>query len=316
MITQLNNMISIIIVSYNTKELLLKCLDSVKSNVSDCEIIVIDNASKDGSVEAVKERFPDVHLIEEKENLGFAKAANKGIKASNENYVLLLNSDCEISKGVIDAMKKFLEENNNVGAVGPQLISEDWKKQNSFDNFPSLATSFINKSFLKIIAPSRFPSKHQIRSEPFEVESLIGACLLTRKDVINNIGLLDEDYFLFLEETDWCLKMKKNGYKIFLLPQVEVFHKQGASKKKREAEAKIEYLRSLYVYFKKNRNKAENIFFRFIMPFKFYLEFLIWLFIGLLVLFQIPEVRKRIKILFRINVWHFLFRPEGFGIRD
>ena len=223
--------LSVIIVNWNTKGLLLQCLTSVFRGMSglEVEVFVVDNGSMDGSGEAVKEGFSKINLIQNEKNLGFAKANNQALSLSKGKYLLLLNPDTQVKEGAVEKLFSFMEGHAEVGMTGVQLINSDGSKQNSIANFPSLATELLNKSLLRWLFPKQFPGKERDYSEPVEVDSVIGACMMVRRDALDQVGLLDEDYFLFLEETDWCYRMKRAGWKIYHVPDAEVYHFQGKS---------------------------------------------------------------------------------------
>ena len=137
--------------------------------------------------------------------------------------------------------------------AGAQLLNADGSKQNSIANFPSLGTELLNKSLLRWLFPKKFPGKERRYSGPVEVDSVIGACLIMRRDALDRVGLLDEDYFLFLEETDWCYRMKKAGWKVYHAPQARLSISKERVPRQKKREAKVEYYRSRYQFFKKNR---------------------------------------------------------------
>ena len=248
--------ISFIIVNWNTCQLVIGCINSIKESVTayQYEIFVVDNGSTDGSVKGIKRQFgAQVNIIENSKNVGFAKACNQAIRKARGQYIALINSDTVLKGGAIDALVSFLRENPAAAMVGPRLVDRDGKPQNSYDNFPTLLTELFNKSLLRLLLPGIFSGKNPAIKQPFEVDSLIGACMITRHKAIQEVGLLDEDYFFFLEETDWCCRMRQSGWKIYHHPQVEIIHLQGQSKKQSPGKAWIEYYRSLYKFFKKNR---------------------------------------------------------------
>src|SRR4030066_1284417 len=251
--------LSIIIVNWNTKEYLLHCIDSIlqKKGSIPMEIIVIDNGSRDRSGEEVKREFPGLRLIENGRNLGFAKAVNQGLRVSSGRYLLLLNPDTQLREGAIENLVSFMESHAEAGVAGAQLLKGDGSKQNSIANFPSLTTELLNKNLLRRLFPKKFPGKEKDYPEPIEVDSVIGACMMGRRDVLDQVGLLDEDYFLFLEETDWCYRIKRAGWKIYHVPQAEVYHFQGKSAEQDKKKAKVEYYRSRYHFFKKNKGNLQ-----------------------------------------------------------
>ncbi len=309
--------LSIIIVNWNTKRYLLRCLESVfdseKRNA--WEVTVIDNGSQDGSAKEVKKSFPNIRLIANEENCGFARATNQGIQHSSGRYVLLLNPDTEVRKSSIERLLAFMDAYPDTGITGVQLINGDGSKQNSIANFPSLATELLNKSLLRWVFPRRFPGKERAYLEPKEVESVIGACMLVRREAIDRVGMLDEDYFLFFEETDWCYRMRKAGWKVFHLPQSEVVHFQGKGAEIRKREAKVEYYRSRYHFFRKNRGELQYILLLLGLVTKLKVEILS-LFMGcLLTFFLIRKWRQRLSIYLYLLVWHLRLCPREMGLR-
>jgi len=310
--------LSIIIVSWNTKEYLLPCLESIlkKDDGVSQEVIVVDNGSQDGSKEEVRKKFPFIHLIENKKNLGFAKAANQGLEKASGRYILLLNPDTQVRRRAIERLVSFMESHPKVGVAGGQLFNSDGSRQNSIANFPSLATELFNKSLLRWLFPKRFPGKERNYLEPIEVDSVIGACMVVRREAMDQVGLLDEDYFLFLEETDWCYRMKRAGWKIYHVPQAEIIHFQGKSAEKETALAKMEYYRSRYLFFKKHRGFFQWILLPIGLNMKLWVE-LISMMIGcLLTFFTIKKWRRKLSIYATLLKWHLKFCPVEMGLRS
>jgi len=309
--------LSIIIVGWNSKEYLLHCLESIyqKGMEMPREIIVVDNGSRDGSGSEVKKAFPFVHLIENEKNLGFAKAANQGFQKASGRYVLLLNPDTQVKHGAIERLVSFMDAHLEAGVAGVQLFNADGSKQNSIANFPSLVTELLNKSLLRWLFPEKFPGKGRDYSEPIEVDSVIGACMMVRRDALDQVGLLDEDYFLFLEETDWCYRMKKAGWKIYHVPQAEVYHFQGKSAETVKKRARVEFYRSRYHFFKKNRGNLQWFFLLIGLMIRLGFQLLAMGAVSLMTLFTIKSWRKKLSIYAYLLGWHLRFCPEGMGLR-
>jgi GT2 family glycosyltransferase/tRNA A-37 threonylcarbamoyl transferase component Bud32 len=263
--------VSVLIVNFNGGDITPACLASVPKGL---ETIVVDNGSRDGSPDAIAAAFPDVRLIRNKANRGFAAAVNQAMDVAKGRYFLLLNSDARLSPDAVDLMLRHMDANPDVGMLAPQLLHEDGRKQHSFDNIPSLATAFLNKSLLRLLFPAKYPSKRQAYAEPRDVESVIGACMMVRREVVERIGPLDEAYFLFLEETDWCLRCRRAGYRVVFLPSANVTHLQGRSRDKVRIRARIEYTRSLFTFFRKNRPASVPLL-RLLFPLKNLVEFLV-----------------------------------------
>lgn len=263
--------VSVLIVNFNGGDVTPACLESIPKGL---ETIVVDNGSKDGSPDTIAEKFPHVRLIRNAANLGFARAVNQAMDVAKGRYFLLLNNDARLSPEAVDLLLRHMEANPDVGMIAPQLLHEDGRKQHSFDNIPSLATAFLNKSLLRIFLPSKYPSKRQEFTEPRDVESVIGACMMVRREVVERIGPLDEAYFLFLEETDWCLRCAKAGYRVVFLPSAKVVHLQGRARDKVRVRARIEYTRSLFTFFRKNK-PTSTPFLRLFFPIKNLFEFVV-----------------------------------------
>lgn len=255
---------SVIVVSFNGREFLGACLSSIPFGV---ETVVVDNGSTDGSADEVAGLFPGLKLIRNAVNRGFAAAVNQGIAASTGSFICLLNSDARLSPDALQALSDYLQAHPEAAAASPQLIHEDGRRQHSFDNIPSLATAFLNKSLLRRLFPERYPGKAREYTQPLEVESVIGACMMIRREVVDRIGALDETFFLFLEETDWCLRAREAGFRIVFVPSAKVVHLQGKSRDKVATRARIEYTRSFFAFFRKN-NPASYALLRLGFPIK------------------------------------------------
>jgi len=278
-------------------------------------VILVDNGSKDGSAIDAKRLFPEMHLIANETNLGFAKATNQGLKHSSGKYLLLLNPDTEVKQGAIQELVRFMEAHPDAGIAGAQLLNGDGSRQNSIANFPSLATELLNKSLLRRAFPKKFPGKEKNYLGPIEVDSVIGACMVTRRETLEQVGVLDEDYFLFFEETDWYFRIKKAGWKVFHLPQAKVVHFQGRGAEAKKREAKVEYFHSRYQFFRKNRGGFQWFLLLIGLMVKLGFELLFTLIGCLLTWFLIKRWRKRLWIYAYLVAWHLRFCPRAMGLK-
>ncbi len=211
--------VSIIIVNYNTKRLTLQCIESIFKSRPKAryEIIVVDNASRQ------KPQLPkrnNLYLIENQENLGLAKAVNQGIKEAKGRYILLLNSDTKVKKGVIDKLLEFANKTPDAGVVAPKLINPDGSPQPSVFNLPTIWRAFCPRALEK-----HLPSGNK----PIVVESPVMAAYLITPRAIKEVGLLDEKYFLYFEDHDYSRRVKQAGLRIYYLPTAKVIHQHGAS---------------------------------------------------------------------------------------
>ncbi len=223
--------LSISIVNWNTRDLLRNCLRSIYETTHQIsyEIFVVDNASSDGSYQMIEREFPQVRLLRNEENLGFAQANNQALKRSQGRYILLLNPDTIVLERAFAKMVEFMDGNPKVGALGPRILNEDRSLQFSCYSFPTISTFLFHITHLDTLFPkNRLMGKYRMsywdHNDIREVDWVTGACLMVRQEVIQRIGLLDEDYFMFSEDLDWCYRIKRLGWKVYYLPKAEVIH--------------------------------------------------------------------------------------------
>lgn len=247
-------LLSIIIVNYKVKEYLRQCIESVFSNANNAmnEVIVVDNASDDGSAEMVKEVFPDVKLIENKENLGFAKANNQAYEISKGEYILLLNPDTFVKKNAIEKCLEFMRSHSDAGACGCRLLYPDGRVQISARTFPSVRENLLWIFGLDRIFMPNKRKKFYYGNTAREVDYLMGAFLLLRRSALEYDKIFDEDFFIYAEEKDLCFRLKKRGYKVYYIPDAEVVHHLGKSAQVDSIENFIELQRSELKYFAKH----------------------------------------------------------------
>ena len=249
--------VTVIIVTRDTCALTCAAVASVLASGGglDREVVVVDNGSTDGTEAAVRARFPEVRYLYSAANLGFARANNRGAQGTSGEFVLLLNSDARLQTSSLADAVAWMRGHPTCGVCGAHLLNPDGSPQNAIANFPTLATELLNKSLLRRLFPRRFPGKEHRFAEPVEVETVIGAFMLIRRAVWDALGGLDERYFFFLEETDFCFGVRRAGWSVVHLPHVRVWHEQGGSVKRVSAAARIEYWRSRYAFFRKNRGR-------------------------------------------------------------
>ncbi len=314
--------LSIIIINWNTRQLLLDCLASVYRTVrrASFEIFVVDNGSTDGSAAAVSHSFPAVRIIVNSSNLGFARANNIALRRMSGKYAVLLNSDTIIKDAAIDKMHDFMEQHPDAGMCGPQLLNRDGSKQNSVGDFPELLAEFVNKSLLRILFPATyqkaFKTKHAALNVSASVDFIVGACMVVRKTAIDSVGLLDEDYFFLYEETDWCFRMHQAGWQVYHHPDAEIYHLGGQSMKEINLRARVEAWRSRYLFFKKNNRLSpvgwsgllllgllQNLY-----------QFFLYGLMNLITFFSLRRLRRRWRMFAYLLLWHIRGRPVSMGI--
>ncbi len=265
--------LSVIIVSFNTKDRLQECLRSVFASQTRYrfEVFVVDNASQDGSAEMVARDFTTVNLIQNKENVGYSKANNQALQriippsphsspARGEEvgprYYLLLNSDVEIRADSFDKMISFMDNDKSVGIAGPKIVKTD----GSFDeaarrNFPNIKNALRYFLGLKSSYHPDLP-----RDQIAPVDSVMGAFLMIRSNVVEKIGLLDEAFFMYGEDLDWCLRAKAAGFRVMYAPVTTVWHHKGASSRKLPSKALYEFHRAMAIFYMKHYSAGHSMF--------------------------------------------------------
>lgn len=230
--------IGIIVVSYNTAALLRRCLASLAGIVMPHEIVVVDNASRDESAALVADEFPAVRLIALTANLGYAGGTNRALAALAPDCaaVLVLNPDTEAAAGAIDTLAAFLERHPRVGVVGPRLLNPDGSLQRAAFRFPSLLSTVIDLFPPGEVLPGRLYDsvwhgryREELGDAAFAIDYPLGACMLVRREVIDHVGVMDERYFMYSEEVDWCRRIKSAGWAIWQVPAARVVHIGGAA---------------------------------------------------------------------------------------
>ncbi|KXG76291.1 glycosyltransferase family 2 protein [Thermotalea metallivorans] len=252
--------LSIIIVNYNTKELTLQTLRSIYAgnNKFLYEVILVDNASKDDSVEVFKKEFPQVKLIENNQNLGFSKANNIGIKMAGGRYILLLNSDTLVIEDTLEIMIKFMDTHLDVGAAGCKVELPDGSLDKACKrSFPTPQNALYHALKLDHIFPhhkkfGEYNLTFLDENQTHEVDCLVGAFMLIRREVIEQVGLLDEDFFMYGEDIDWCYRIKQVGWKIVYYPKTKIIHYKGGSSKKKNPKLIYEFYRAMYLFYHKH----------------------------------------------------------------
>ena len=297
--------ISIVIVNWNTKALLQNCLNSVYETVRDItfEVIVVDNASHDGSVAMLREEFPQVTLIENTVNRGFGAANNQGFGIMKGRYALLLNTDTVLTENAVHELFSFMETQPGTAMACGQLLNEDGSKQNSIASFPTLLSLLANTTLLEYLFPVRHPSKRYVHREPVEVDSGIGACLLIRKKAIDEVGMFDERYFFFFEETDWALQMRSAGWKVYHVPSACIYHLQGQSIGG-NIRSRIEFYRSRYQFFRKWKSRPYNVLVFSAVVFRLIVNWLSASIACVLTLWMNKRVRDKWIVYSRLILWH------------
>ncbi|MFK7803660.1 MAG: glycosyltransferase family 2 protein [Anaerolineae bacterium] len=265
--------LSVVIVSWNTKKILAECLDSLlpvmdRFNQNECqmEVIVVDNASSDGTLEIIQTQYDWVNLIDTGENLGFPAGNNRGFDACTGEYILLLNPDTVVHGQALELLMKFLDDNPKIGAVGSRLLNTDGSLQESCYPRPTLGREIWRLFHLDKLKPKGIYDMDSWSLEtPRQVDVLMGACILCRRPIIEEIGGMDEEYFMYSEEVDLCFRIQKAGWQIFWLPEAQITHYGGQSTNLVKTEMFLRLYESKLLYFNKNYGRKAARFYRIVL---------------------------------------------------
>ena len=257
--------LSVVIVSWNAKAYLEECLQSLAEDVYDgpMEIVVVDNASSDGSADMVKRQFPAVTLIRNAANLGFSRANNIGIRRCTGDYIALVNSDIHVLKGCLSELVAFCESQADVGVVGPKIIGRDGKRQVSHKGFPRLWNSLCRALALDVLLPrmalfNGYLQWHEAPDGVTPVDILSGCFLVAKRRAIDQVGLLDERFFIYGEDMDWCKRFWHAGWQVVFVPFAEAIHYGGASSSNAPLRFSIEMQRADCQYWAKHHSRTAS----------------------------------------------------------
>lgn len=252
--------LSIIIVSWNVREDLLGCVLSIKENQPSCtfEVIIVDNASTDGTVDMIKKCFPEVELITNHDNRGFAAANNQAIELSQGEYVLFLNPDTILYPKSLDILVKFMDSNEDVGVCGPKLLNPDGSTQDSVRCFPSFRGALHRHTAFKFLGIFKGEYRKWLMNDfnndkQIDVDQVMGAALMVRKSATEQVGVMDERFFMYYEEVDLCYRIKKAGWRIIYKPEAVITHIGGSSSGQIPVSKRIMAMTSLLKFFRKHR---------------------------------------------------------------
>ena len=297
---------SIIIIHRNNRDILQKAINSICSFIKNDELIIVDNNSDDNSIEKIETPL-SFKVIKNKCNAGYGFACNQGMKIANGDYFLLCNNDIELKKDTLDLFESMLIHNPKAGIIGPQMFTPNKKKLNSYS---TIVPTFLNQ--LDLIGR---PLRNKEIKKISQVSTLRGACLAVNKEMTRDVGIYDESFYFYHEETEWCLRINKTKkWKIMFAPEIEISHIGGSSTNKVFAGSRIEFFRSRILLWKKIFSREAYLFLLCFNALKLFLDFLFYLIMFLLTL-GISRVYKR-KLIDRVVVisWLAVGRPNSWGL--
>jgi GT2 family glycosyltransferase len=292
----MNPLFSVVIVNWNTSELLLNCVQSIFEHTDEknYDIWVVDNASTDNSVEALRAKYPEVKLIASQKNLGFAGGNNLALEKISGKYALLLNTDTLVKPNAFDHLLSFMENNPGVGAVGPYLLNPDGSMQISCYPFPTLFREFWRMFHFDLAYPI---GTYQMSAWDLQcnrqVDSIQGACMLVRKAALDQIGFFDSSYFMYTEEIDLCYRLHQAGWSLFWIPEAKVVHFGGQSTRKVASKMFLSLYQTKVQFFRKHHGNIAAVLYKIILFF----ASLIRIVLSPLVLLQKGFLRERNRYL-------------------
>ena len=306
---------TVIIIHRNGFDRLKKTLDSITSAATSSEeIFIIDNASTDDSINRISTLFPKVNIIRNDFNSGYGHAANQGIKKGVGDYFLICNNDIVVPSNIFDELESVFKKDVNVGIVSGQLTDINRNRVRTSYTRPSLTSEFDRIGrfgrLIKTIKKTHYQDPEIIS----EVGVIGGACLGVRKKMIDNIGAYDEDFFFYFEDTEWCIRAWRNGWKVILNPNIEIAHIGGSSSSEFYKESRIEFYRSRMIFWKKIYPLHISILLHLWNIPKLFLDFLFYLIMNILTLGQNKKLNKKFMDRILIVQWLVLGKPKSWGL--
>lgn len=255
--------LSIIIVNYKTHDLTIACMQSVFSSATsyDYEVILVDNASNDGVIDSTNVQFPQVKCIANNDNVGFSRANNQGIRIAQGRYILLLNSDTIVQTDTLDTMLRLMDENPKVGASGCKIVLPDGSLDKACKRgFPTPSASFyyafgFSKLFPNVPRFNQYQLGHLSPDKEYPIDCLVGAFMLIRREAIDQVGMLDEEFFMYGEDIDWCYRIKDAGWINYYYPRTQIVHYKGASSRRKPFKIIYEFHRAMILFHNKHYRK-------------------------------------------------------------
>jgi N-acetylglucosaminyl-diphospho-decaprenol L-rhamnosyltransferase len=310
---------AVVIVNYNGGTMLTDCaLSAVREGAPAAQIILVDNGSQDDSLENVQRAVDGLTIIRNNCNAGFARAVNMGIERVISapltlDFVLLLNNDAQLEPGALQAFADGFDALPNLAIAGGRLRYPDGRLQSAFTPLPSLTEEMLPRSLLMLISPDRF-RRTTVDQKSMPVDCVLGACFCVRRSVLPKLGLLDEDYFFFFEEIEWCQRARRLGADVYHLPQARAIHIQGRTANRFRGPARVEYQRSKLTFFRKTRNSAESAVVSTVLVIRTLVNALSGVVACVATLFLSRRLRVKAGTYGYLLCWHALLRPAAWGL--
>jgi len=305
---------SVVIVNYNGGAMLSECVHSVlREGAAAEQIIIVDNGSRGDSLASIERDIPGARIIRNVCNAGFARAVNQGLAIAAGDFILLLNNDAQLQPGALRAFAEAFEQIPFLAIAGGQLRYPDGRLQNAIAPLPTLTAELLPRALLKWMFPRRFEGK-TATSVPIPVESIIGACVAVRRSVLPQLGLMDEDYFFFLEETEWCQRARRLGFQVYHVPAARAMHVQGQTANAFRSQARVEFQRSKLTFFKKTQPRAAYLVMSALLPIKTLVNAVANTLFCILTVGANRRLRIKAGGYWYLMAWHVLGRSRSWGL--
>ncbi len=307
---------SAVIVNYNGGDMIGDCVRSaLQEGIAPAQVIVVDNGSADNSIARLHADFPAVSVLHNGCNAGFARAVNRGLRQATGEFILLLNNDAQLEPSALRAFADAFDRISKLAIAGGQLRYPDGRLQTAILRAPTLISELLPHTLLEWIFPSRFQGKSS-EEEAHPVEIVVGACLAVRRAVLPKLGLLDEDFFFFYEESEWCQRARRLGFEVYHLPAARVLHLQGGTAKRFRGQARVEFQRSKLIFFKKTRTPLVYYCASMLITLATTVDALVNAVLCLMTCFAVKRLRIKTRVYLYVLAWHLLGRPESWGLPD
>lgn len=300
---------SVIIVHRNGVDMLMRALDSLASalDADRDEVLLVDNGSQDDTLDQLRRRHPAIRVIANGCNAGFARACNQGIRQARGEFVLLLNNDAFIDPGTLRQLEQVLREWPRAGIVAAQLVGPDGRPQRSHGRVPTPASEMGLARLKPVVTRADGVN---------EVETVVGACMAVRRAAIEQAGSLDEDFFFYFEETEWCVRMRRHGWQVLFDPRIRIVHLKGASTRAVRSEAQVEMLRSRLIFYRKVYSQPVAMGLTLWRIARLCVNALAHGFAVLLTLGRFAKLRAKFMIYLKLLAWLAAGRPDSWGLPD
>jgi hypothetical protein len=305
-----------VVINYNGMAVLPDCMASLRAaGIAEDRLIVVDNCSRDGSVAMARAGYPQAAFIENGCNAGFARAVNAGLRVAESEFVLIFNNDARLAEDALAEFARVFDAHPHAAILGGRLLHCDGRIQNSVAPFPRIGFELVSPAIWERLSPSG-QTRKVAGEAPVQVESVVGASMAVRRAALPELGLLDEDFFFFLEETEWCWRARQRQFEVWHVPTARAFHGQGQTAKRYRSAARIEFQRSKLIYYRKTGGALISRIVSVILFVRVILNATVSMLLCLLTMCLSKRQRQRVVVYLGVLHWHLSGRPDSWGLPD